>query len=198
MAHSITKISFFVLLHTIYTLMIFESTRLTLTEISWDDLDFIHRLHSIPDVDKYNTLGIPKDIEETKRLIKPIIEYDTSISRTAFIWKIEEIETGEKIGLAGMSLSADKFKLGEIYYKFHPDYWGKGFGTEVCKLLIQIGFEHFKLHKVEAGVATENAASVRILEKCGMTREGLRRKILPIRGEWKDNYHYAIVEDDPR
>ena len=32
----------------------------------------------------------------------------------------------------------------------------------------------------------------------GMTREGLRRKILPIRGEWKDNYHYAIVEDDPR
>jgi hypothetical protein len=32
----------------------------------------------------------------------------------------------------------------------------------------------------------------------GMTREGLRRKILPIRGEWKDNYHYAIVEDDLR
>jgi len=31
-----------------------------------------------------------------------------------------------------------------------------------------------------------------------MIREGLRRKILPIRNEWKDNYHYAIVEDDPR
>gem|GEM_PF-3734018 len=25
-----------------------------------------------------------------------------------------------------------------------------------------------------------------------------RRKILPIRGAWKDNYPYAIVEDDPR
>ena len=54
------------------------------------------------------------------------------------------------------------------------------------------------LHKVEAGVATENKKSVKVLEKTGMTREGLRRKILPIRGEWKDNYHYAIVEDDPR
>jgi len=54
--------------------------------------------------------------------------------------------------------------------------------------------EKFNLHKVEAGVATENHRSIRVLEKAGMTREGLRRKILPIRGEWKDNYHYAIVE----
>jgi RimJ/RimL family protein N-acetyltransferase len=31
-----------------------------------------------------------------------------------------------------------------------------------------------------------------------MTREGIGRKILPIRGQWKDNYHYAILEDDKR
>ena len=49
-----------------------------------------------------------------------------------------------------------------------------------------------------AGVATENIQSIRVLEKSGMTREGLRRKVLPIRGEWVDNYEYAIVEDDPR
>jgi len=55
-----------------------------------------------------------------------------------------------------------------------------------------------KLHKLEAGVATGNIASVKVLEKTGMIREGLRRKILPIRGKWMDNYHYGIVEDDPR
>jgi [ribosomal protein S5]-alanine N-acetyltransferase len=64
--------------------------------------------------------------------------------------------------------------------------------------LIRTGFEDFGLHKVEAGVATENIRSIRVLEKAGMTREGLRRKILPVRGEWKDNYHYAIVENDER
>lgn len=37
-----------------------------------------------------------------------------------------------------------------------------------------------------------------VLEKIGMTREGAGRKILPIRGAWKDNYRYAILEDDPR
>jgi ribosomal-protein-alanine N-acetyltransferase len=31
-----------------------------------------------------------------------------------------------------------------------------------------------------------------------MTCEGVRRKILPIRGEWKDNYHFAIIEDEYR
>ncbi len=46
-------------------------------------------------------------------------------------------------------------------------------------------------------MATDNIASVKVLEKAGMENEGVRRKILPIRGEWKDNYHFAIVEDDP-
>jgi len=79
-----------------------------------------------------------------------------------------------------------------------PEHWNNGYATEVSKTLIHYGFENFHLHKVEAGVATGNIRSIRVLEKSGMTREGLRRKILPIRGEWIDNYHYAIVEDDPR
>jgi ribosomal-protein-alanine N-acetyltransferase len=102
------------------------------------------------------------------------------------------------IGLAGLTLSNDKFRLGEIYYKLNPIYWEKGYATEVSRALIKSGFEYFHLHKVEAGVAVQNVRSIKVLEKSGMTREGLRRKILPIRGNWIDNYHYAIVEDDPR
>ena len=33
-------------------------------------------------------------------------------------------------------------------------------------------------------------------ERVGMQREGLRRKILPIRGEWQDNYMYSILDED--
>lgn len=178
--------------------MDFDTERLQLKEISWDDLEAIHRLHSIPEVDEFNTLGIPKDLEETRILIKPMIEAQSKTPRESFTWKIILKETDAFIGLAGMFPSNDKFKLGEIYYKLSPEFWGKGYATETAKALIRFGFDTLKLHKVEAGVATGNVASIRVLEKCGMTREGLRRKILPIRGEWKDNYHYAIVEDDPR
>ena len=175
-----------------------ETKRLILTEITWDDLDNIHNLHSFPEVDEFNTLGIPKDTEVTKEIIRPIIESQNNELRKSITWKVALKDSKKFIGLAGMSLSLDKFKLGEIYYKLVPDYWGKGFATEVSKALIKCGFEEFHLHKIEAGVSTENIQSIKILEKSKMTREGLRRKILPIRGEWKDNYHYAIVEDDPR
>ena len=175
-----------------------ESIRLLLKEISWDDLENIHRLHSFPEVDEFNTLGLPKNIEETKGIIRPMIEGRTKIPQKSYTWKITLKDTNDFVGIAGMSLSCDKFKLGEIYYKLLPIHWGKGYATEVSKTLIKSGFEVFHLHKVEAGVSTENIKSIKVLEKSGMTREGLRRKILPIRGVWKDNYHYAIVEDDPK
>jgi ribosomal-protein-alanine N-acetyltransferase len=175
-----------------------ESKRLILKDVVMGDLENIHKLHSIPEVDEYNTLGIPKDIEETKEVIRPLIEDQKSENRKLYFWKIIIKANYEFIGIAGMNLSANKFKLGEIYYKLLPSYWGNGYATEVSKALIGCGFDEFHLHKIEAGVATENLRSIRVLEKSGMTREGLRRKILPIRGEWKDNYHYAIVEDDPR
>jgi RimJ/RimL family protein N-acetyltransferase len=128
----------------------------------------------------------------------PYIKSRLKNPRDSYMWKIELKETNQFIGLAGLSLSNDKFKLGEIYYKLHPDYWGNGYATEIAKRLIKAGFEDFNLQKVEAGVATGNTKSIRVLEKVGMVREGLRRKILPIRGDWKDNYHYAIVKTDER
>lgn len=178
--------------------MEFESKRLYFKEVESSDLEDIHHLHSNTKVEQFSTLGIPSDLSQTKERIDEMIKEQYNNKRKLYNWKVLLKDTNEFAGLAGLSLSLDKFKLGEIYYELHPDYWSKGFGTEISKQLIKIGFENFKLHKVEAGVATENVNSIRILEKCGMTREGLRRKILPIRGEWKDNYHYAIVEDDPR
>lgn len=174
------------------------TSRLILFEVTWGDLEDIHRIHSIPEVDEFNTLGIPNNIEVTRENIQPVIDFSEGEVRKAYMWKILIKDTNEIIGIAGCSLSNNRFKLGEIYYTLIPEFWGNGYATEVCKAMITSGFKEFGLHKVEAGVATGNLASIRVLEKSGMTREGLRRKILPIRGEWKDNYHYAIVEDDPR
>ena len=96
-----------------------------------------------------------------------------------------------------MHLSGDRLRSADLYYSLMPDFWNQGYATEVVKRMILFGFKELKLHRIQAGVATGNERSIRVLEKVGMTREGLRRKILPIRGEWKDNYCYAIVEDDP-
>ncbi len=128
----------------------------------------------------------------------PIINAQCNNPRASYTWKLVLKETGEFIGLAGLTLSNTKFKLGEIYYKLHPSHWGKGYATELAKHLVQVGFNEFHLQKLEAGVACENEKSIKVLERIGMTREGKRRNILPIRGQWIDNYHYAIVRTDKR
>jgi RimJ/RimL family protein N-acetyltransferase/nitroimidazol reductase NimA-like FMN-containing flavoprotein (pyridoxamine 5'-phosphate oxidase superfamily) len=174
------------------------SKRLYLNEINWNDLDTLHQLHSIPEIDEFNTRGIPETTSETREVIKNAIDDKQNQIRKIIAWTIWTKDTNDFIGEAGINLSANRFKLGEIYYNLHPKYWNRGFGTETVKRLIDFGFNDLGLHKVEAGVATDNIRSIRVLEKAGMIREGLRRRILPIRGEWKDNYHYAIVEDDKR
>lgn len=175
-----------------------ESARLLLYELSENDLQAIHELNSFPEVDEFNTLGIPENKKVTQQYLDKLIKAQHVIPRASYNWKISSKNNHQFLGMAGLNVSNDRFLLGEIYYNLHPDYWGKGFATETAQTIIKFGFETLKLHKIEAGVQTENLKSIHVLEKLGMTREGLRRKILPIRGIWKDNYHYAILEDDLR
>ncbi len=178
--------------------MTIQTDRLYIVEISWEDAEHIHKIHSIPDVDKYNTLGLPKNIDETKALIKSAIEDQSHKNRKEFAWIVRLKDSDIIIGLCGMFNSADKFKIGEIYYKLIPEYWGQGYATEIAKALVNFGFNDLKLHRIEAGAAVGNTTSLKVLEKIGMTKEGTRRKILPIRGQWTDGFQYAIVEDDKR
>lgn len=175
-----------------------NTERLQFNEVTLDNLETLHRLYSCPEVDEYNTQGVPANLEATRAMVRAILEDQRVEPRKSYTWAISCKDTGELIGVAGINLSLNRFKLGEIFYELFPQQWGRGYATEIAKALVKAGFDCFGLHKVEAGVATENVRSIRVLEKAGMIREGLRRKILPIRGEWKDNYHYAIVEDDPR
>ena len=172
------------------------TNRLKLSEISTKDIESVHELHSIPEVDEFNTLGIPKNIEDTEKFVASLIEDQHSKIRKQYCWCIMEQNSENFIGLAGLVLTVERFKMAEIYFKLSPKYWGKGYATEISKKLLRFGFDELGLHRIEAGVATENTNSIRVLEKLGMTREGVRRKILPIRGEWKDNFHYAILENE--
>ncbi len=49
--------------------MILDTDRIVLTPISISDLQAIHELHSRPETDKYNTLGIPESIDTTRSVV---------------------------------------------------------------------------------------------------------------------------------
>ncbi|NEU09316.1 GNAT family N-acetyltransferase [Flavihumibacter sp. R14] len=173
-----------------------QSNRLRIRELALTDLLEIHQLHSFPETDEFNTLGIPANIGITESLLSGWIRQQNVNPRTTYIFCIELLETNRFIGLAAITLGKLNYKIAEVWYKIHPGCWGKGYATEALSTLIEFGFRDLGLHRIEAGCATGNIASIKVLEKVGMSREGSKRKILPIRGEWVDNYFYSILETE--
>lgn len=170
--------------------------RLTLREISMNDLEVIHALNSLPETDEYNTLGVPENIQVTEAILVDWLAENTKQPRNGYILAVVHTETNRLIGMIAMTLARPKFKQGEVWYKLYPGEWNKGYATEALKGLLEFGFNTLNLHRIQAGCAVENTASAKVLEKVGMLLEGRKRKVLPIRGEWVDNFFYGILEED--
>ena len=172
-----------------------NTERLTLKELDLNDLQNMHELHSLPETDEFNTMGIPADMGVTERLLADWIGIQELEPRMKYVFKIQDADRSF-IGLIGLNMGKPNYLAGEVWYKLHKDFWNKGYGTEALKRLLEFCFSDLKLHRIEAGCAVGNLGSIRVLEKVGMIREGRTRKKLPIRGEWIDNYSYAILEED--
>ncbi len=173
-----------------------QTERLKLVELTFADLENIHQLHSLAETDKYNTLGIPDTLQTTENLLTEWLDQQNAIPRKSYIFCIKLSNTNKFIGLIALTLGKINFKIAEVWYKIFPDYWLQGFTTEALMKLLKFGFTDLKLHRIEAGCAIENIASIKVLEKVGMIQEGCKRKILPIKGNWTDNFFYAILETD--
>lgn len=174
------------------------SDRLYLRLLQESDLEDIHNLLSIAEVAQYNTIGIPKNIEETRKIEQFLFENNQKEEINYYTFAVLLKESKQFIGKAAFIVAPKKYQSGEIWYKFHPNYWGKGYATEVAKKLLDFGINTLKLHRIEAGCAVDNIASIKVLEKVGMTREGRKRQLLPLKTGWSDNYEYAILDTDPR
>lgn len=171
-----------------------RTDRLLIDSLSLDYLNEIHQLHSFPEIDKFNTLGIPETIETTKNLILEWLEKQEAQPRMSYIFCVKKIETNQFIGLIGLTIGKPNYRIAEVWYKTHPVFWKRGYTTEALLGILKFGFANLKLHRIEAGCAVDNLASIRVLEKVGMTNEGRKREILPIRGEWVDNYFFRYLK----
>ena len=154
-----------------------HSPRLFIAPLIKADCKDIHYKNCFPEVAEFNTIGIPKSIEVTEKFLQPLFEPQQVEQGQQLGWSIRLKKNNTFIGELGMRLTTPKYNKGEIHYSLIPTFWNKGYATE-------------------AGVATQNLNSIKLLEKVGMTQEGMHRKILPIRGGWVDNYSYAILEED--
>ncbi len=159
------------------------------------DVEKVHELHSLPETDRYNTLGIPETIEVTKAIVTEWLASCAETPTKKYVFCVDILENNF-IGLIGINIGKLKHKNAEIWFKIHSKFWNMGFATEMATAILKFCFHELNLHRIEAGCALENIASKNVLEKIGMIEEGISRKILPIRGAWVDGYRFAILETE--
>ncbi|WP_194851023.1 GNAT family N-acetyltransferase [Nonlabens antarcticus] len=171
------------------------SERLTYRLLEAKNLDSVHRLHSIPEVDQFNALGIPEDEKVTKEILNNWVtenDKEERISRTYAI----KLKTDEFIGIFGIKYSNAKYQKAEVWFKFDPQFWNKGYATEALNYFLKQCFTRDELHRVEAGCAVENHGSKKVLEKCGFVQEGIQRQNLPLKSGWSDNFEFGLLREE--
>lgn len=102
---------------------------------------------------------------------------------------------GRVVGTAGFCPIDRENSRAEVGYSFARRVWGQGIATEALRCLMDYGFDVMKLHRIEGMCDLRNPASARVMEKCGMVREGVLRERFLNKGEFVDVAIYARAGD---
>ena len=89
-----------------------------------------------------------------------------------------------------------KNRQGEVGWFFNPNYQRRGFATEASGALIDFGFKTMGLHRITAQCDVLNERSFSLMERLGTRREAHYLEKTLIKGEWHDQYAYAILEQE--
>lgn len=111
-------------------------------------------------------------------------------------WAVTEKSSGRMIGTCGFTKFDLPHNCGEIGYVLNPDFHGNGYATEAASRVMEFGFLELGLHRIEAKFIQGNDASLRVMEKLGMTFEGYRRDGMLVKKKYRTIGISAILIEE--
>ena len=168
-----------------------DTPHLTLRALRYSDADAIFRnIANDRDVLRYYIMKYTDD--RASFSLESTVDFFARTRRYGFA--IVEKESGEVIGMIHQCSSADDiFRTTEVGYALGRRYWNRGYMTEALSAVIDFLFSK-GIHKVVCTHIAENAASGRVMQKCGMTpEEGLRKDELFYGGSYRDIKAYYKI-----
>ena len=149
---------------------------------------------SDPRVTRYLNWKPHRNIDETRRVLSYWI--DEYGSDAVYNWALDL--DGTAVGnLCAVEMS-ERSEYVQIAYCLAAPLWGQGLATEAVRRALDFFLRDCGFHRVYARCAAVNTASCRVLEKCGMTREGLLRDHLIADGVRHDVAIYGILAGENR
>jgi ribosomal-protein-alanine N-acetyltransferase len=156
------------------------------------------------DVVFYNTLSDPQtslyEFWEPHRTYEDTLEFLSRIftkyeNGVYCDWTVTRRSDGEPLGMISFHDIFPLHARADIGFWIVKKYRNMGYATKAAKAMIEYGFSSLGFERIQALCATENAASVKVLEKAGMKREALLEKYARLnvdKSKLSDIYMYTI------
>lgn len=144
---------------------ILETERTIMRYLMGEDAEDFYNLNLDPEVLKYTGDAPFESIHSAREFLMNYDQYQLyGVGRLAVIHK----KTSKFMGWCGIkySLVQDEYDLG---FRFFRRYWNQGFATETAKACLSYGFNQLGLPRIVGRAMKENIASIKVLEKIGMT-----------------------------
>jgi len=154
--------------------VIIETDRLLLRTFNREDAGLIYQLNLDPEVTRY-TLDPVKDVNHAREILEKTILPQYALYNHGR-WAIhikpgpDRIANGF-IGWCGLKTRPEMDEI-DLGYRLMKNAWGKGYATEAAYASLRHGFERLGLKRIVGRALPGNLASIRVLEKCGMTYIG--------------------------
>lgn len=172
-----------------------STERLLLRPHQIDDWPAVYAYVNHPEVMRYrpNNVRAPEQIQAH---LHRLVAAQQRQPRISYHFAIIELTKNQLIGWCGLSIKDDASQIAELGYDLEYHSWGKGYATEAAQAVIHFGFTNVHLHRIFAECHPANIPSQRVLQKNGMTYEGLLRKNTWVKGSWWDTCVYSILEEE--
>ncbi|HWF01887.1 MAG TPA: GNAT family protein [Caulobacteraceae bacterium] len=172
-----------------------HTPRLVLREFRESDETAVHAYGGDPDVARFMPWG-PNTPAESRDAVARALADQKAQPRMEYGAAITLAGEDVVVGSVGLHLREERRETAEIGYCLHRKLWGQGLIPEAAAAVMAAAFAELRLQRIWATCNARNAASWRVMEKLGMSREGLMRQDRWIKGEWRDTLLYAILAED--
>jgi RimJ/RimL family protein N-acetyltransferase len=172
-----------------------ETTRLRLRHFMDSDLALFMAYRNDPEVARYQGWeGISEP--EARAFIQEQKEVQPGMPGQWFQIAVELKETDMLVGDCALKIEEHDERQAEIGYTLSRAYQGRGIASEAVSCVLEYAFVRLGLHRVVAMTDCENVASVALLERLGLRREGHFRQNVWFKGKWGDEYLYAMLQEE--
>lgn len=144
---------------------IIETDRLIIREFVKDDLLSFYRIESNETILEFMPWHKKKSLTECSRQLKKLINRYSKYKLNS--WAVTVKDTKEVIGITQLMYS-NKIKGIEIGTKILPEYWSRGYASELTASVIDYGLNELKIDEIFAVTDINNAGAIKSLINCGM------------------------------